>query len=165
MYRDLPFKGILGKTKELDLIQFLIAEPNDYYNISSLADILGFHRDTISKKIKNLQKFKLVEFEEKGRSKCYRLNGRSKIVRAMDLLCFGIIDETGPDLNTFEKALEAFLPIENQDSISTKESIDNDEWQFDIKHNPEIDRLGREDAAKSGWILSQSGGEENGNSK
>lgn len=112
MYRDLPFMGIFGKTKELDIIQFLIAEPYSYYNISSIADILEMHRDTVSRIMKNFQKVNLVEFTEKGRSKFYRLNGSSKIVHAVDLLSAGLIDETGPDLNLFESAIHSLYPSE-----------------------------------------------------
>ncbi len=111
MNRILPFKGILGHTKELDVIEFLTAEPYDYYDISELADILEINRNTVSRIIKKFTSFDLLQFTAgKGRSKCFRLNGFSKIIQSIDILSAGIIDETSKDLNLFETTLIAFLP-------------------------------------------------------
>ena len=103
---DEPFMGILGKTNKLEVLQFLLAEPNDFYSISQLVEILDKDRDTISPILNDYQEAGLVEYKQNGRAKCYRLNGKSKIVRGLDILLAGIIDETGPDMNFFEKTIE-----------------------------------------------------------
>ena len=112
MYRDKPFMGILGGSMELDVLQYLTAEPYDFYNISELADILEMNRNTVSRIIKKFESFKLLQFNSgRGRSKCFRLNGLSKIVKSIDILEAGILDETSPDFSVFETTIRAFLPI------------------------------------------------------
>jgi hypothetical protein len=120
MYQDLPFNGILGKTKELDLLQFMIAEPNDFYNISDLSDILGMHRDTVSRIIEKFETHSILEFRPgRGRSKCYRLNGGSKIVKTLDIMSAALIDESVPGIDTFESTLESFLPyVKNKNPLA-----------------------------------------------
>jgi hypothetical protein len=125
MSKEIPFKGILGHSKELEVIEFLIAEPYGYYDISELADIVEMNRNTISRIIKKFASIKLLEFTSgKGRSKCFRLNGNSKIVKSIDVLSAGILDETGQDLSLFETTIKAFLPrvVETISSVESCES-------------------------------------------
>jgi len=123
MPQDGPFDGIFGKSKELEILQFMISEPNGFYNISSLSGILGIHRDTVTRIIAKFKMHNMVELQPgRGRSKCYRLNGSSKIVKSLDILSVAFIDEKVGGTDIFETTLESFLPF-IKDSNPTPDTI------------------------------------------
>jgi hypothetical protein len=123
MVETVPFMGIFGSSKELEILQFLVAEPEDFYNISSLAEILDMHRDTVSRILRKFAQYNLVSHIEVGRAKCFRLNGESKTVRSLDLLTAGILDDIGPDMNLFEHSINLMYP--EKPSIQLKSKVSN----------------------------------------
>jgi len=134
MFRELPFDGIIGSTKELEILQFMISEPNDFYDITDLSLIMGMHRDTVSRIMNKFESQNMVEFRPgRGRSKCYRLNGDSKIVKSFDLLSAALIDSKVPGTGIFETTIENFLPI-NKNNIPQDGAVEK--WTSCTRSDP-----------------------------
>jgi hypothetical protein len=70
-----PFEGILGNTKELRVLERLIASPSVEFNPTNLGRMAGISRDSAIKTIEKLAHWNLLVFtDRKGNMDFYKLN-------------------------------------------------------------------------------------------
>ena len=81
-----PFNGIFGTSKNVELLQLLLSMPDLQLNMSQLSRVLGISYKTVSKIIKHIEKFNVIQNlqEGKGREKVYQLNFSSPIVQLLE---------------------------------------------------------------------------------
>ena len=78
------FVKIFGENPQTKILDFLADHPDYDYTITELAEKTGVSKPTIYKVIRNLLKEGLVVVNRKiGRTKLYKLNTRSEIVKTI----------------------------------------------------------------------------------
>ena len=88
-----PFEGILGNSRELQVINHLLSLPNLNFTIWELSNLMNISTHTTDRIIKNFLEWDiLLPPTKKGNTNFYQINKNSVIVKAMYYLNDGIID-------------------------------------------------------------------------
>ena len=74
-----PIIELLGGTPRSELIIFFLAHPFDQYTIQELAEFNGMSRQTVSKHVKVLVRFRLI----KKKDRMYKTDIKGKVHKAL----------------------------------------------------------------------------------
>jgi len=94
-----PFEGILGNTKELRVLERLIASPRMEFNPTNLGRMTGVSRDSAIKTIEKLTRWNIIVFSNrKGNMDFYKLNEEEPMVIALNAFNDSIIVQMFPEV-------------------------------------------------------------------
>ena len=107
-----PFEGILGNTKELRVLERLIASPKMEFNPTTLGRMTGVSRDSAIKTIEKLTIWNIIVFSNrKGNMDFYKLNEEEPMVIALNAFNDSIIVQMFPEvMNELEQTKEGKDP-------------------------------------------------------
>jgi DNA-binding transcriptional ArsR family regulator len=102
-----PFERILGNTKELRILERLIASPNIEFNTTDLGKMTGVSRDSATKAIENLTRWNILSFTERmGNMDFYKLNSEEPMVMAIKAFNDSIIIRLFPEVSDALEEME-----------------------------------------------------------
>lgn len=94
-----PFEGILGNTKELRVLERLIASPRIEFNPTDLGRMTGVSRDSAIKTIEKLTQWNIIIFSSrKGNMDFFKLNEEEPMVIALKAFNDSIIVQMFPEV-------------------------------------------------------------------
>lgn len=108
-----PFEGILGNTKELRVLERLIASPKMEFNPTDLGRMTGVSRDSAIKTIEKLSRWNVIIFSNrKGNMDFYKLNEEEPIVIALIAFNDSIIVQMFPEVvNDLKPSKKDITPV------------------------------------------------------
>jgi hypothetical protein len=102
-----PFEGILGNTKELRVLERLIASPRVEFNPTDLGRMTGVSRESAIKTIEKLTEWNILQFiEHKGNMDFYKLNEEEPMVLALKAFNDSIIIRMFPEVSDALEEME-----------------------------------------------------------